>query len=145
MKFQILIKTLSVALVALFMTVNLHAQKEVVAPMQPMSQDAIEASDDVSEVEYAKDLNLTPAQKAEFKKANKEYKAKSKAIKNAKKEELQRLRMERIRAHKATLTPDQAKKYDEMLAQKEAKRKEKQAQKTAKKAEKKASKAKKGN
>ena len=117
--------------------------------MKPLSQDAIEASDDVSEAEYSKGLNLTPEQKAAFKKANQDYKAKSKAAKNAKKEEMQRLRQERINAHKATLTPDQLKRYDEMIAMKEAKRKEKQAQRqsnrTDKKAEKKAAKPAKGN
>jgi len=112
--------------------------------MKPLSQDAIEASDDVKESEYATGLNLTPEQKVAFKKANKEYKAKSKAVKNAKKEELQKLRQERIRAHKATLTPEQLKKYDEMLAKKEAKRKEKAAKKQQQKATQKAEKKKKG-
>ncbi len=149
MKFQFLIKTFSAAFVAILLTFSANAQREGLSTMKPMSQDAIEASDDVTETEYSKGLNLTPEQKAAFKKANKDYKVQSKAVKNAKKEELQRLRQERIRAHKATLTPEQMKKYDEMLAQKEAKRKEKQAQKqeekAAKKAEKKASKPKKGN
>lgn len=114
-----------------------------------MSQDAIEASDDIGEAEYSKGLNLTPEQKAAFKKANKAYKTNAKTVKNAKKEELQRLRQQRIQAHKATLSPEQLKKYDDMLAQKEAKRKAKQAQKmeekAAKKAEKKAAKTEKRN
>lgn len=140
MKFQFLIKSFSAAFVALLLTFNANAQQEGLSTMKPMSQDAIEASDDVTETEYSKGLNLTPEQKAAFKKANKDYKAKTKAAKNAKKEELQRLRLERIRAHKAALTPEQAKKYDEMVAQKEAKRKAKQAQKEADKAAKKSGK-----
>jgi len=146
MKFQFLIKSLPAAFVALFLAFTLQAQKDPSTPMKPLSQDAIESSDDVTDTEYSKGLNLTPEQKAAFKKANKEYKEKSKAAKNAKKEEMQRLRQERIRAHKATLSPEQLKKYDEMLAKKDAMRKEraakKQEQKAAKKAEKKAGKKK---
>ncbi|MFN0173889.1 MAG: hypothetical protein ACKVU0_04500 [Saprospiraceae bacterium] len=142
MKFQFMIKSLPAIFLALFLAVTLQAQKDPgtsrTAP--PLSQDAIEASDDVTEAEYSKDLNLTADQKTAFKKANQEYKTKAKATKNAKKEEMQRLREERIRAHKATLSPEQLKKYDEMLAKKEAKRKEKQAQKQQKKAAKKAEK-----
>ncbi len=151
MKFQFLIKSLSATMVALLLTFSATAQKDpgTVGKMKPLSQETIEASDDVSEAEYSKGLNLTPEQKAAFKKANKEYKAKAKAAKNARKEEMQGLRAERIRAHKATLNPEQLKKYDEMLAQKEAKRKEKmakkQAEKEAKKAEKKAGKKAGGN
>lgn len=150
MKIQFLIKSLPAILVAFLITFTLNAQSDPAAAskMKPMTQDAIEASDDVTDSEYSNDLKLTPEQKAAFKKANKEYKAKSKAVKNARKEDLQKLRQERIRAHKATLSPDQLKKYDEMLAKKDAKRKEraakKQEQKAAKKAEKKAGKKNKG-
>jgi len=146
MKFQFLIKTLPATVIAFLLAFSLSAQSDpgAVSKMKPLSQDAIEASDDVKESEYATGLNLTPEQKVAFKKANKEYKAKSKAVKNAKKEELQKLRQERIRAHKATLTPEQLKKYDEMLAKKEAKRKEKAAKKQEQKATQKAEKKKKG-
>jgi len=150
MKIQFLIKSLPATLVAFLIAFTLNAQSDpgAASKMKPLSQDAIEASDDVTDSEYSNDLKLTPEQKAAFKKANKEYKAKSKAVKNARKEDLQKLRQERIRAHKATLSPDQLKKYDEMLAKKDAKRKEraakKQEQKAAKKAEKKAGKKNKG-
>ncbi len=146
MKFQFLIKSLPATLMALFLTFALQAQKDPSnsRTSKPLSQDAIEASDDVKDSEYSKDLNLTADQKAAFKKANQEYKTKAKAAKNAKKEEMQRLREERIRAHKATLSPEQLKKYDEMLAKKEAKRKEKQAQKQQQKAAKKSEKKSKG-
>ena len=141
MQIQFSIKSLPVAILALFLAFTVNAQQDSgVKPMKPLSQDAIEASDDVTEAEYSKDLKLTPEQKAAFKKANQEYKTKSKAAKNAKKEEMQKLRAERIRAHKATLNPEQLKQYDEMLAKKGAKRKEKQAQKAAQKQEKKAAK-----
>ena len=141
MQIQFSIKTLSVVILALFLAISVNAQQDPGAkPAKPLSQDAIESSDDVTEAEYSKALKLTPEQKAAFKKANQEYKTKSKAAKNAKKEEMQMLRAERIRAHKATLKPEQLKQYDEMLAKKEAKRKEKQAQKAAQKQEKKANK-----
>jgi len=142
MKFQFLIKSLPATLAALFFAFTLHAQKDpgTSRTAKPLSQDVIEASDDVKYSEYSRGLNLTADQKAAFKKADQEYKTKAKAAKNAKKEEMQRLRGERIRAHKATLSPEQLKKYDEMLAQKDAKRKEKQAQKQQQKAAKKAEK-----
>ena len=47
-------------------------------------------------------------------------KNKSKSLRKEQKDEMKKLRDERIRAHKATLSADQAKKYDELQAKKEA-------------------------
>ncbi|MFN0216613.1 MAG: hypothetical protein ACKVT2_20320 [Saprospiraceae bacterium] len=142
MKYQFLIKTLPATMIVLLLAFTLQGQTNPATKSKaaPLNQESVEASDDVTDAEYSKDLNLTPEQKAEFKKANKAYKAKTKAVKNAKKEELQRLREERIQAHKATLNPEQLKKYDEMLAKKAEKRKAKAAKKQEKKAAKKAEK-----
>jgi len=140
MQIQLMFKTLPVVLLALLCSLSVQAQKNTEVKAKPLSQEAIEASDDLKESDYNKGLNLSAEQKASFKKANQEFKAKARSTKNAKKDEMQRLRQERIAAHKASLKPEQLKKYDEMLAQKEAKRKEKQAQKQAQRQEQKASK-----
>jgi len=141
MRFQQLSKVLSIAFLAFFTLVSLNAQSDPAEKKAKMTPSKTVKTDEAREDEaFAKDLNLTKKQKAEFKKANEQYKAKSKAIKNVKKEDLQRLREERIRAHKAALSPEQLKKYDEVLAKREAKHKEKHARKSEEKAGRKATK-----
>ena len=89
---------------------------------------------------YATELNLTEEQKAKFKKADEDYAAQRRANKAATKEDNEALRQARIKAHREALNADQLKKYDEMLARKEARRaaheQKKAEMKTAKKAEK---------
>lgn len=89
---------------------------------------------------WAKDLNLTPEQQAQFKKIDDDHAAKAKAARSAKKEEAEKLRAERIAAHKAVLTKEQAAKYDEIQAKKAAKREGRHAKKAEQKAAKKAKK-----
>lgn len=94
-------------------------------------------STDKEDKDLAKGLNLDKRQQAEFKKINKDYKAKAKAVKQARKEDLKKMRSERIAAHKAMLTEEQARKYDEIVAKREQQKAAKQAEKkAAKKAEK---------
>lgn len=138
MKLQFLFKSLPLAILALFTVATLSAQtgKSKAAPKQK-----VEASEAKEDEQMTKDLKLTPTQKAEFKKADDAFKAKAKAARNANKEEMEKMREERIRAHKAVLTPEQAKRYDETLAKREARRQEKHTQKSQQKAEKKSQKA----
>lgn len=133
MKIQLLSKSLLAALLICFAAVSLHAQADPATPDGPPN---IENTDQI-----AKDLNLTPEQKAQLKKIDEEFKAKHKANKAAKKEEAAKIREERIKAHKSVLTPEQAAKYDEILAKKKAKREEKKQKKAEKKAAKKEKKA----
>ena len=72
------------------------------------------------------ELNLTQKQREQFKKADEDYKIKSKATKDAKKQDMSQLREERKRAQRAVLNADQAAKYDEITARKEAKKSQKQ-------------------
>jgi hypothetical protein len=140
MKIQFLFKSLALTVVAMCTVISLNAQstsgKTSKAPTKPKTETSEAAEDAAME----KDLKLTPSQKAEFKKANEDYKAKSKAIKSSNKEELAKLREERKRAHRAALSPEQAKRYDEMVAKREARKGEKRAEKAGKKAEKKGAK-----
>ena len=126
-------KSLAIAFIALFTVVSLNAQtgKKPTKTTRPAQTETSDAAEDDA---MAKDLKLTPSQKADFKKANDAYKTKMKAARADNKEEMQRLREERIRAHKAALTPEQAKQYDERLAKKGANRKEKRDDRQDKKA-----------
>ncbi len=145
MRNQVVFKSFFVAMLAFFTVASVHAQtepqpaaakKEKAAKMERRQQH----SDKV-----ATELNLTPEQKAEFKRIDDEHADKKKAAHAAKKEEASKLRTERTKAHKAVLTKEQAAKYDEMQAKKQAKHAEKKSKKAghksahkAKKTEKKA-------
>jgi Spy/CpxP family protein refolding chaperone len=84
--------------------------------------------------QLVKDLNLTPEQEAHFKKTDEEFRAKNKAARSAKKQEATQLREERIKAHKSVLTPEQAAKYDEIVAKKKIKHDKRQKRKASHKA-----------
>jgi Spy/CpxP family protein refolding chaperone len=81
--------------------------------------------------DLANELNLSPEQKAQFKKINEEYKAKAKAQRSQSKEEMQKMRAERHAAHKALLNEEQARKYDEILAKRQERAKAKQQERKA--------------
>lgn len=134
-------KSLALVFLAFFVTATLSAQATGAAPVKKVktaSKANIEANEAKGDEDLARELNLTAEQKAAFKKAGDEYKAQSKEAKNARKEERERLRAERVKAQRAVLTADQLKKYDELNAKKEAHRNHKQAQKAEHKEEKKA-------
>jgi hypothetical protein len=73
----------------------------------------------------SKELNLSTAQKEAFKKVSKEYKEKMKAAKGDKKADMKKLRDERKAAHKAILNDEQARKFEEIMAKREADKKAK--------------------
>ena len=101
------------------------------AQTTPATTEKIELSTEKEDTDLAKSLNLDKSQSEQFKKINKEYKAKAQATKKAKREDLQKMREERIAAHKALLTEDQARKYDEVIANRKAKHEAKKAEKKA--------------
>jgi type IV secretory pathway VirB10-like protein len=138
MKFQISFKSFAVASVAVLFSLSLSAQKAGKPQPKSSQSERIETSKGQADSELAQELGLTPEQQNAFKKADQEYWSKAKATKMAKKDDLQQLREERKRAHRAVLSAEQLKKYDAIQAKKEVKRQEKQAQKAEKKAEKKA-------
>lgn len=138
MKIQVVFKSLFVALLA---ATSLHAQTgQPPAPAKDASVTPAERRQKHSD-QLATELNLTPEQKAQFKKFDEEYAAKSKAMRAAQKEEATKLRAEKISAHKSVLTKEQAAKYDEIEAKKKAKHADKMKKKGHHKA---ANKAKKG-
>ncbi len=132
-KFSMISKTIYVALMACFITLQLQAQTEP-APAGRATPAASATDKKERHVEnLAKDLNLTPEQQAQFKKTDEAYATQKKARKEAKKEDMEKMRAERIKAHKAVLTADQIKKYDEILAKREARHTEKPQGKGGKK------------
>jgi Spy/CpxP family protein refolding chaperone len=113
-------------------------------PPPPESQAQMEKREAAETDEMSKELNLTPEQKAQIKKIDQDFKAKRKVEKNERREAHGQARAERVKAHKAVMTPEQSAKYDQVLAKREAKHKEKmdarQKEKSAKKSAKKAQK-----
>ncbi len=133
MKLNKSIKSLSVLLFALFFAAaTAQAQRET-APAKKDRTTGAEMKSKKKAESMEDELKLTPEQKAKFKKADDEYKAKSKAAKSARKEDMAQMREERKRAHKAALNADQAARYDEIMARKEAKEAQKQYKKSSKK------------
>ena len=124
MKLRSLLKSVSALALAVFASAQLHAQTEPQKPARPVQPQNVEARQQTGEDEMTRELNLTEEQKAAFKNANDEYRAKSKGIKADQREEMQKLRAERSKAHKAALTAEQAKKYDEIMAKREARKAE---------------------
>ena len=124
MKLRSLLKSVSALALAVFASAQLQAQTEPQKPARPVQPQNVEARQQAGEDEMTRELNLTEEQKAAFKKANDEYRAKSKGIKADQREEMQKLRAERSKAHKAALTAEQAKKYDEIMAKREARKAE---------------------
>ena len=131
MKMNKSIKSLSVLLFALFFVAAAQAQSDP-APSKKGKTAGTEMKSKKKADAMEDELKLTPEQKAQFKKADDNFKAKSKATRSAKKEDMEQLREERKRAHKAALNADQAAKYDEIMARKEAKKAQKDHQKPRK-------------
>lgn len=140
MKHRIIFRTFFAAALAIFSIAFAQAQSQK-APAK-VEKNNIEKAQrrQQHDEKWAKELNLTPEQQAQFKKIDEEHSAKAKAARSAKKEEAEKLRAERIAAHKSVLTKEQAAKYDEIQAKKAAKREDRQAKKADKKAAKKAKK-----
>lgn len=133
MKFLSCLKSSLAVALAVFVSAQLHAQTEPQKPVRPAQPRDVEARQQAGEDEMARELNLTEEQKAEFKKANEAYRAKAKGLREDQREEMQKLRTERSKAHKAALNAEQAKKYDEMMARREARKAEYQAGKAGEK------------
>ena len=87
---------------------------------RPHAEDGMKRADE----NMAKDLNLNETQKEKFKQIDEAYKAKMKAAHANKKADMDKMRAERQAAHKSVLTQEQARKYDEKIAAREAKRAE---------------------
>ncbi|MEY3242273.1 MAG: hypothetical protein RIR11_3712 [Bacteroidota bacterium] len=90
-------------------------------------------SDAGEDDKLSKDLNLSTEQKDAFKKVSKEYKEKMKAAKGDKKADMKKLRDERKAALKAILNDEQARKFEEIMAKREADKKAKKGEKKPKK------------
>jgi Spy/CpxP family protein refolding chaperone len=117
MKMYKSIKSRSVLLFILLFAAAAQAQTETA----PLKKNRAEGSEMKAKkqkpVPVEDELNLTQKQREQFKKADEDYKIKSKAAKDAKKQDMSQLREERKRAQRAVLNADQAAKYDEHGAQ----------------------------
>ena len=133
MKLFAFLKSASAILLTILVSAQLHAQTGQQKPARPAQPQNAEARQQTGEDEMARELNLNDDQKAAFKKANEEYRAKSKDLKEDQREEMQKLRAERSKAHKAALNAEQAKKYDEIMAKREARKAEQKAGKPGEK------------
>lgn len=133
MKLFAFLKSASAIVLTVFVSAQLHAQTEPQKPARPVQPQNAETRQQTGEDEMARELNLTDEQKAVFKKANEEYRTKAKGLREDQREELQKLRAERSKAHRAALNADQAKKYDEMTAKRDARKAQQQAGKSGEK------------
>lgn len=127
MKFVSFLKSASAILLSVLVSAQLHAQTEQQKPARPVQPQNTETRQQTGDDEIARELNLTEEQKAEFKKANEAYRVKAKDLREDQREEMQKLRAERSKAHKAALNAEQAKKYDEIMARREARKTEQKA------------------
>ncbi len=125
-KFALLVWLMSVAAWSNAQITPANSEKVV----RPQSESGMGQQDP----ELVKALNLSKEQHEQFKKIGQESHAKAKAVKAAKREELNKIREERMAAQRAILSAEQARKYDELMAKRQA---EKEARKAAKKEERK--------
>ena len=129
MKLHVFSKSIFVILMAFFTVASLHAQSDPAPGSKTNRTEKRQKQED----RYAKELNFTEEQKTRFKKIDDDYSAQAREKRAAKKEEMTRIREEKIKAHKAVLTPEQAAKYDEMLAKKQVKKEHRKKKKMGKK------------
>jgi len=101
------------------------------ATVRPTPAQSADQAEMKADLEMENELKLTPQQKEQFKKINQEYKEEGKAARAEKKEDRQKMQDERRKAHKAILTPEQARQYDEMATKRQAKRADKKDGKRA--------------
>jgi Spy/CpxP family protein refolding chaperone len=118
MNFQTIVRSTLVA-AAFLATFSLSAQTRP-APSTAKPKMTREDHDQKRRDDMARELELTPEQQDKWAKADKKYDDKAKDVRSDNKEEMEKLRNERIRAHKALMTRKQSDKYDEILARKEA-------------------------
>ena len=132
MKFQSLVRTALIAAIAFFSITSLSAQTRP-DPTAAKQKKSMEGRQAKRQDEVARELELTPEQKRKFEQADKKYDDKIKANRSGRNADMKQLQEERRRAHKALLTREQAAKYDQMIARKDAKRDAQQQKKAGKK------------
>lgn len=107
-------------------TYFVQAQTDAPQPPRPdAATTAVKPRHGNHNAQMEKDLNLTEEQKAHFKKVNSEFREKDKAEHKAMAEQRKKRQEERDNALKSKLTPEQAAKYDQIMAEKKTKRHEK--------------------
>ena len=127
MKFSNLKKGFLLALAVLGLTVAAQAQDQPAKQMKPMHDEHAQhdgqghpkKTADQRVDQWAKDLNLTAEQKAQFLQLEKDHDAKMEAMQKEPKTDASKKNHDAARkthrdAQRALLTPEQAKKFDEM-------------------------------
>ena len=130
MKFQSIFRLALLAGVAFFSSFSAYAQADPAPTARPKI--SREAQQQKRYDQVARELNLTPEQKVKFEQTDRAYDEKIKAKRTVTREELARMRQERINAHRALLTREQAAKYDQMQAKKQHKHDGRKAKKAGK-------------
>lgn len=108
-----------IAAAAFFATFSLSAQTQAnPAPRPKMSH---EQAQQKRQDAMARELHLTAEQKEKFEDTDRKYDERERAARSSRKEDMDNIHQERMRAHKALLTREQAIKYDQMMARKQEK------------------------
>lgn len=126
MKMHMSIRLFPVLLFVLFLTATAQAQSDPnPAPQNKERMAGTQAKPKKHDLKLEDELKLTPEQRAKFKAADDDFRTKSKSTRQENREEIKRLRDDQRRAHKAALTSEQAAKYDEIMARRDAKKAQK--------------------
>lgn len=134
MKMHNSMKFFAFLLATLFITSATQAQSDPAGPAKKDRTEGAKQKQVQRQENWQDELKLTPEQKAKIKVADDDFRTKSKASKEANRKDMEQLREERKRAHKAALSQEQAAKYDEIMSRKAAKKGDKQVRKHPKKA-----------
>ena len=117
MRIHIVLKSLSMAMLTLFVASTLSAQVEPV-PAPKVKQDKVVDYYDQHGDELVAQLNLTEDQKGKFIQIDEQYAIRIKTAVDAKKGEEYQLRADKLKAKRGLLTPEQVTRYDEIMAKK---------------------------
>ena len=118
MKFQAIVRTTLIAAAAFFFTLSLSAQNRPATAGKPKMSREDHQKKEMDEM--STELKLTPEQRAKFEQTNKTYDEKERNAKSANKDEVAKIRKDRVQAHRALLNKEQAARFDQITADKQA-------------------------
>ncbi len=119
MRLQSIVRLALIVVVALFSSLSSYAQTQPAPTAKPRPKLTQEQHQQKRYDQAARELNLTPEQKAKFEQTDRAYDEKMRAKRMASKEEISQLRTERMNAHKALLNREQVAKYEQWQAKKQ--------------------------
>ncbi len=120
MKLQSILRMALIAGVAILSSLSAYAQTTQAAPT-PKPKMTHEERQQKRYDQVAHELNLTPEQRTKFEQTDRSYDEKMRDKRTASKEEMGKMREERMKAQRSVLTKEQAVKYDQMQAKRQEK------------------------